>query len=514
MPDKNCYPGHLAKILIILFSLYWTMPAVADTEDADDFEIDPELPWLNVSRPLQLKELRGKAVLLDFWTYGCINCVHVLEDLKRLGKKYHPHLAVIGVHTPKFDREKNIKALRNIIVRYDIEHPVVNDVESQLGRYYGMRAWPTQVLIDPRGVPLGKVTGEGNYELLDSVIGDLLQEFKAELNPTPLPLSPEKERFEKSLLAAPGKITVSDAHIAISDTLHHRILISDHDGNITAIFGGNASGSKDGSSNEASFSSPQGVVFSGRRLFVADTGNHLIRELNLDTRMVKTIAGNGTLEQPRLGEYDAREIGLRSPWGLALKGTSLYISMAGSHQIWRLQLTNGKIENYAGSGREGLKDGPRQISRFSQPSGLSIRGDWLYVADSEDSSIRRINLDSERVETLVGTGLFDFGDRDGPFDQALLQHVLGVAALADGRIVIADTYNHKLKLLDLTRKKITTLAGDGRTGSDGSDTLLNEPGGLAVLGDDILITDTNNNRIMKYNLRDPALVEWKLKQKD
>ena len=514
MPDKNRYPGHLVKTLIILFSLYWTAPAVADREDADDFEISPELPWLNVSRPLQLKELRGKAVLLDFWTYGCINCVHVLEDLKRLEKKYHPYLAVIGVHTPKFDREKNIKALRNIIVRYDIEHPVVNDVESQLGRYYGMRAWPTQVLIDPQGVPLGKVTGEGNYELLDSVIGDLLQEFKAELDPTPLPLSLERERFEKSLLAAPGKIAVSDTHIAISDTLHHRILISDHDGNIIAVFGGNGPGNKDGSSKEARFSSPQGVVFSGRRLYVADTGNHLIRELDLDTGTVKTIAGNGSLEQPRLGAYDAREIGLRSPWGLALKGTSLYIAMAGSHQIWRLQLTTGKIENYAGSGREGLKDGPLQISRFSQPSGLSIRGDWLYVADSEDSSIRRINLDSEQVETLVGTGLFDFGDRDGPFDQALLQHVLGVAAIADGRIVIADTYNHKLKLLDLTGEKVTTLAGGGRTGSDESDTRLNEPGGLAVLGDDIFIADTNNNRIMKYSLRDPTLVELKLKQKD
>jgi len=498
MPDKNRYPGLLIKTLIVSFSLYSTTPVMADREEAGDFEISPELPWLNVSRPLQLKELLGKAVLLDFWTYGCINCIHVLEDLKRLEEKYRPHLAVIGVHTPKFDREKDIKALRNIIVRYDIEHPVVNDVESQLGRYYGMRAWPTQVLIDPKGVPLGKVTGEGNYELLDSVIGDLLQEFKPELDPTPLPLSLEKERLEKSLLAAPGKIAASDTRIAISDTLHHRILISDHDRNIIAVFGGNRPGNKDGGSNKARFSSPQGVIFSGRRLFVADTGNHLIREIDLDTKTVKTIAG----------------IGLRSPWGLALKGESLYISMAGSHQIWRLQLTTGKIGSYAGSGREGLKDGPLQTSRFSQPSGLSIHGEWLYVADSEDSSIRRINLDNERVETLVGTGLFDFGDRDGPFDQALLQHVLGVAALADGRIVIADTYNHKLKLLDLTRKKVTTLAGDGRTGSDRSDTRLNEPGGLAVLGEEIFITDTNNNRIMKYNLRDPTLVEWRLKQKD
>lgn len=175
------------------------------------FEFSPDMPWLNVSKPIRLSELKGKVVVLDFWTYGCINCVHVLEDLKTLETKYHPYLAVIGVHTPKFDREKELKALRNIVVRYGIEHPVVNDVEFRAGRYYGMRAWPTQVVIDPQGIPLGKVIGEGNLDILDSAIAKLIEEQKDRLDPTPLPISLESEKLERSPLAAPEKSPSLDA---------------------------------------------------------------------------------------------------------------------------------------------------------------------------------------------------------------------------------------------------------------------------------------------------------------
>ncbi|MCP5016310.1 MAG: thiol-disulfide isomerase, partial [Ketobacter sp.] len=256
---------------------------------------------------------------------------------------------------------------------------------------------------------------------------------------------------------------------------------------------------------------PQGLAFTEDGLFVADTGNHLIRFIDLNTESVKTVAGNGELDIPRFGSFDALRVKLRSPWGLAIKGNNLYIAMAGTHQIWRFNMTNGNIEHYAGSGREGLRDGPLALARFSQPSGLSIAHKWLFVADAEDSAVRRIDLEQAQVETLTGTGLFDFGDRDGSFEEAALQHVLGVGAINAKRLVIADTYNHKIKQLDLEHRKITTLAGTGIPGRGKKPYQLNEPGGLAVLDDLILIADTNNHRIMKYDLKGRTMEEWRLR---
>ncbi len=486
-----------------------------DTDNPPAIEFDPALPWLNVTRPLTLDDLKGKVVILDFWTYGCINCIHVLEDLKRLKHKYGDKIAIIGVHTPKFDNEKNIDTLRRIVVRYDVDHPVVNDVESRLGRLYGMRAWPTQYVIDPEGGVLGKVIGEDNYEIFDKTIKKLLEKHAAIIDETPLPIALEKDKLEKSLLAAPGKIAVSDRYVAISDTLHHRIILASHDGRIKKIIGGKSSGFVDGASAKARFKSPQGLAFSDSGLYVADTGNHSIRYINLASGKVSTVAGNGKNEVHRGREYAARKIGLRSPWGIALKESQLYIAMAGIHQIWRLDLKKKSIGPYAGSGREGISDGSLKRSSFSQPSGLSLIGELLYVADAEDSALRRIDIRKQQVETLAGTGLFDFGDRDGPLKKAELQHLLGVAVLDKEHIFIADTYNHKLKLVDLKKRTITTVAGTGKPGKGEGVALraaLNEPGGVAVLDGKILVADTNNNRIVQYVLKSRRLSEWKLRK--
>ncbi|MEG7521993.1 MAG: redoxin domain-containing protein [Chromatiales bacterium] len=468
---------------------------------------------MNVSRPLTLDDLHGKVVILDFWTYGCINCIHVLADLKRLEEKFGHQLLVIGVHTPKFDNEKNLETLRNIVVRYGIDHPVVNDVTFMLGAHYGMRAWPTRVLIDPTGTVLGNIIGEGKYDLFDETISQLLKEHKPILDATSIPLKLERERLASSILAAPGKIAASDRYVAISDTLHHRILLVNHEGIILRIFGGMDAGNRDGPASTSRFDSPQGLVFGKKGLYVADTGNHLIRYIDLETSTVSTIAGNGKLKRYRSGEFDALHIGLASPWGLTLKENHLYIAMAGSHQIWRYDTQSGKLISYAGSGREGIDDGDLMSATFSQPSGLTISDDWLYVADAEDSAVRRIQLTEGSVETVAGTGLFDFGDRDGDLELAKLQHVLGIAAYGADRLFIADTYNHKLKLIDLVERRIGTTLGNGNPGrasGDSSAFQLNEPGGLVRLGEKILIADTNNHRIVAFDVDSGQASEWKL----
>ena len=509
----------MAILLLVLavMSLQFNQAALADKKSTADpattFEFNPELDWLNVSTPLTLKGLRGKVVIFDFWTYGCINCVHVLPDLAKLDEKYGNSLAVIGVHTPKFENEKNLDTLRAVVIRYDIKHPVVNDVDWEIGDEFGMRAWPTQVVLDPTGEALGSVMGEGNYDVLDAAVGRLLKEHESLINEDPLPIALEAERVQDSYLAAPGKIAVSDRYVAISDTLHHRIVVADHEGNVQVLVGDSVAGSNDGDLETARFRSPQGLAFADEKLYVADTGNHSIRRIDLKKRQVVTIAGKGESSISSAGEFDARKVKLRSPWGLAVRKPWLYIAMAGTHQIWRLNMKTGKLANFAGSGREGIVDGDLDGARFSQPSGLSILGEWLYVADAEDSAVRRIHLKRKRVDTLVGTGLFDFGDRDGPFWDALLQHGLGVATLDKARVLVADTYNHKIKLLDLKSREVTTLVGTGKPGDrigQGVETELNEPGGLALLGDKVLIADTNNHRIVGYDLKKQTATHWDL----
>jgi len=509
---------YLCLTSLFLMSLFGNQIAEAKPHPKA-IEFAEDLPWLNVSRPLTFKDLKGKVVILDFWTYGCINCIHVLEDFRKLEKKYGDKIAIIGIHTPKFDNEKNIETLRRIVVRYGIEHPVINDIDSIMARQYGMRAWPTQFLIDPQGKILGRVVGEGNYELFVENIDKLLKQQAANLSDHKLPIMLVKKSFAKSMLAAPGKIAVSPDNkmVAISDTLHHRIILTNKKGKIIKYIGGKQSGYRNGSSKQARFLTPQGLVFTDKGLYVADTGNHTIRYIDLKTGNVKTVAGNGKNEMHIGKNYKATSIGLRSPWALALKDKQLYIAMAGIHQIWKFDIEKNKIGRWAGSGDESIDDGSLNQSSFSQPSGLSLIENKLFVADSEDSAVRVIDLKKKQVKTLVGSGLFDFGDKDGKFSKARLQHVLGVASKDPKRVYIADTYNHKLKLLDLKTKKIITVAGTGKPGKGAgkgaekaTKSALNEPGGIVFLDDNILIADTNNNRIMQYDPVRKELSEWKV----
>lgn len=475
------------------------------------------LDWLNVPAPLTPEGLAGKVVILDFWTYGCINCIHVAEELRRLEERFGNRLAVIGVHSPKFDHERNLEALRSTIVRLDRRHPIVNDPDWVLMQHYGARAWPTLAMFAPDGSWIGKVSGEGHEERLARMIERVMERFAGALSDRPLPLSLEKDRFASALLAAPGKIAASDdgGPVAVSDTLHHRVILAAPDGKILRVIGSGAPGSRDGPAQDAQFRLPQGLAFAGELLIVADAGNHSVRSVDLTTGQVRTLAGTGRVGLSRQdGEHDALHLDLRSPWDVAARGGEVFIAMAGSHQIWRLGLGDGKIAPYAGSGREGLDTGPLRRASFSQPSGLVLTGDDLYVADAEASAIRRVRLDLGTVANLVGTGLFDFGDRDGTLYKAALQHPTGIVALGPGRLAVADTYNHKVKLIDLKAGTLTTVLGTGKPGrriGRTSETELNEPGGLALADGRLLIVDTNNHRILALRLDSNQVEEWHLR---
>ncbi len=462
--------------------------------------------WLNTSKPLTIAELKGKVVLLDFWTYGCINCIHIIPDLKKLEAKYANDLVVIGVHSGKFTNERETENIRKIIVRYGLEHPVVNDADFKIWDAYGVEAWPTQVLVDPNGNLALKTTGEGQLNLLDKKIGETVMEFRSQgkLNENPLKFALERDKSADTSLLFPGKI-LADAksnRLFIADSSHNRIVVTSLDGALLETIGSGTAALTDGDFKAASFKRPQGMALDGNFLYVADTENHSIRRIDLTAKRVETVAGTGA--QGGYGEGGAvKTVALNSPWDLQLVGRELYIAMAGLHQIWRMDLDKNEVAPFAGSGREARTDGNLEESAFAQPSGLASDGKMLYVADAESNIIRAIDLTKQTVKTLAGGNLFDFGDKDGTGDDARFQHPLGVAVFGKD-ILLADTYNYKIKRLDPASQTVKTLFGAGKID-------FYEPGGLSVAGNKLYVADTNNNRIRVVDLRSKQISTLEIK---
>jgi thiol-disulfide isomerase/thioredoxin len=481
---------------------------------APDF---PEsMEWLNTARPLSLKDLRGKIVLLDFWTYCCINCMHIIPDLKKLEAKYAKELVVIGVHSAKFENEKQTENIREAVKRYEIEHPVLNDRDFQVWRSYSARAWPTLMLINPQGRIIGAHSGEGIYELFDEIIGETVRYFDGKGLIDRKPVTFELEKQPPSILSYPGKIVADEKskRLFFTDSNHNRVVVTSTNGDILESIGEGSIGLKDGTFETAQFFRPQGLCFDSKSelVYVADTENHAIRKVDLKARTVTTLAGNG--RQARRHNQGGKGVELNSPWDLILIGEKLYIAMAGPHQLWTLDTKTLEAKVHAGTGQENIADGTLKYCALAQPSGITTDGKKLYFADSEVSAVRSADIDPDgRVETLIGEGLFVFGDVDGKFPGARLQHPLGVA-FHEGMVFVADTYNHKIKKLNPKTKELTSFIGIGKRGvSDGpaSKASLNEPAGLCFAGGNMYIADSNNHLIRVCDLKSGIVstMQWK-----
>lgn len=443
--------------------------------------------WLNTDRAWSIKDFEGKIVLLDFWTFGCINCQHIVPDLKRLEEEFADVLVVIGVHSAKFDAEKQHETIRQAILKFGIVHPVVNDAEFELWDQYGVKAWPTIVLIDPHGKVIGQHAGEGVYVTVKPYIESLIEEHNDSLNREPLRF--HVEQSEKSLLSFPSKL-VSDTNgnLYLSDSGHNRILKLGQEGNVLDVIGSGKQGFDNGSYKDASFYEPHGMALYGDILYVADAKNNAIRKVDLVQRQVTTVAGTGELSYYFMEDKVDEPVNPNSPWDLLIVEDTMYIASAGNHQILRMDLETEMVYRFAGSGREALRDGVLLEASFNQPSGLANNGHVLYIADAEASAIRTLNIETGMVLTPLGRGLFDFGDIDGNTDDALLQHCTGVEVI-DSDIFIADTYNGKIKVLDLSRNKVWTL-------TDG----LHEPNDLLFHNGQLWVTSTNSHQLFKIDL--------------
>jgi DNA-binding beta-propeller fold protein YncE len=472
---------------------------VAGTVEAPAF---PEgLDWINTAEPIELNDLKGKVVLLDFWTYGCINCIHVIPDLERLEQEFADELVVIGVHSAKFTNEGQTENLVDIVQRYDIKHPVVNDENYEIWGTWGVNAWPTTALIDPAGKAVGIRPGEGVYDALQPVIAALVAEFDQAnaINREPFEYALEATTAPARPLRYPGKVLATDGRLWIADTGHNRILEVDPiSGEVMDAWGSGAKGFDNGASLEATFNAPQGITFNPEAnvLYVADVGNNAVRTIDLASGDVSTLIGDGTLGWPPTGGA-LGETRLNSPWDVLYSDDFVYIANAGTHQIWAADLARERVAPLIGSALEGTANGSFPEAELAQPSGLALseRGE-LFFADSESSSVRVGLLLNAVTDLVVGgdASLFEFGDVDGQGNAARLQHPLGLA-LDGSTLYVADTYNSKIKRIDIENGGVTSWLGESAGWADGSEPLFNEPGGLSFDAGLLYVADTNNHSI-------------------
>ncbi|GGJ15966.1 NHL domain-containing thioredoxin family protein [Streptomyces brasiliensis] len=454
--------------------------------------------WLNTGgTQYTLADLRGRIVILDFWTFCCINCLHVLDELRELEEKHRDTVVIVGVHSPKFVHEAEHGAVVDAVERYGVEHPVLDDPELATWKQYAVRAWPTLVVIDPEGYVVAQHAGEGHAHAIARLVEELEAEHAAKgtLRRGDGPyVAPEPE---PTVLRFPGKaMLLPGGNFLVSDTTRHQLVELAEDGeSVVRRIGSGVRGFADGAADAASFSEPQGLaLLDDSSVIVADTVNHALRRVDLATGEVSTLAGTGKQWwQGSAASGPAREVDLSSPWDVALFGGKVWIAMAGVHQLWAYDPAEGTVGVAAGTTNEGLVDGPADQAWFAQPSGLAATADRLWLADSETSALRWVDPDGT-VHTAVGTGLFDFGHRDGAAEQALLQHPLGVTALPDGSVAVADTYNHALRRFDPASGEVTTLATD-----------LREPSDAVLVGDDIVVVESARHRLTRLRLPEEAV---------
>jgi thiol-disulfide isomerase/thioredoxin len=434
--------------------------------------------WLNTGgRALSLSDLRGRFLLLDFWTFCCVNCLHVLDELRPVEATHRDELVVVGVHSPKFVHEADPVALDHAVERYSVEHPVLDDPQLRTWQAYAARAWPTLVLVDPEGYVVAQYAGEGHAHAIDALITELAPSYRDRGA-----LRTGEELFvaredESTALRFPAKaVALPDGTVLVADAGRDRLVQLEVD--LTTVRRSLA---------EGELREPNGLCLLpediaaavGYDVVVADTVGHRLAGVRVADGAVTALAE-----------------GMNSPWDVAWWRDRVWVAMAGDHTLATFEPATGDVATVAGTRNEGLLDGPLPGAWFAQPSGLAADGDRLWLADAETSALRYVDGDADgpRVHTVVGEGLFDFGFRDGGRDAARLQHPLGVA-VHEGRVLVADTYNGAVRRFDPATGELDTVVQG-----------LAEPSGFVITDSQVVVVESAAHRLTPVELR-PQVVE-------
>jgi thiol-disulfide isomerase/thioredoxin len=462
-----------------------------------------------------LAALRGRVVVLDFWTAGCINCRHLVPELHALHARTGDALALLGVHCGKYPAERDTAFIADACDRLGIAHPVLNDRQFRTWRAYAVRAWPTVVVIDAAGLVVGMHAGEITAEALHAFVAPLLRDAGRErprpggrdprarhddgdddrraarippsAAPGTVPSAPvsaqrgpsPETRAAATTLRHPSALALHPTRpglVAIADTGHRRLLVATLDAERATATIVHA---RDG------WPDVQGLAWGDDdTLLVAATGAHRVHALDVRTGDARVLAGTGVRVRT---DADRAAGAMASPWGLARVGDALHVAMAGTHQLWTHDIARGTTRLLAGSGGEAIVDGVGDAALLAQPTALATDGTTLWVACAEGNAVRAVDPATATVTTLVGTGLFDFGHVDGTGDAVRLQHPEGLAWDArHRRLVIADSYNGALRTLDAATRTVTTLARG-----------LDHPTGVVALGDGtLLVAETRAHRLL------------------
>ena len=513
-PKDKSFLLLIASCLIVITTIYSLFSNLFFTSNNLDKIFSKnvgENNWINVANPLTLKDLKGRVILLNFWTYDCVACTHILPQIKKLENELGNKLTVISIHSGKFDNQKNLNSIIKATLRHDITHAVINDSNLTIWNSFGVKAWPTLILIDPKGNIKKTYVGEKEADNLTDDVKKITNKFRYDLNRDPLPLLLEKNKIAKRVLNYPTKIEYVKnfpfrAHNApaflIANSGKNNILVSSLSGEIILQIGSGKSGFRDGSFEDAEFNMPTGMLYDAGKLYVADSGNHSIRLINFKEQSVATIVGSGqkggAITKSSIAAKDA-ELSFPTDLEFYPSINQIAIANSGSNQILQYDLAKQEISALAGNGNMGIDDGKYPQNSLAQPYDLAIYNGKLYFVDSETSALRILEKDGI-VKTLIGKGLFDFGYKNGSKNQALMQHPLALTA-DDTGIYISDSFNHAIRKYDPISGEISTAIGGSKGDSLGSssNTKFDEPEGIISILDRFYLVDSNNNRIVIIN---------------
>lgn len=494
----------LFLLLMIVVNPFW---GITQPRPVKAPEFPTGLTWLNCQEPLSLEKIKGYVVLLYFWTYSGVSCQHILPDVEYLQEKYRDQpFLVIGVHSGRFPNEHEPANVRAALMRYGISQPTVVDETLSFRKKYGLKMWPTFILLDGENNGVLILSGEKRRHVLDQVIQDTLKQGKKNKTLLPKKWTYQELPEPSTVLYFPTKLAfdANENVLYIADSGHHQIvaakLTTPLSAEVMQRLGSGKKGCKDGIYSVATFANPQGLAFHENTLYVADTDNHAIRAVQLKEKKITTLCGNG--------QYGA--FGLpNSPTDLVFKDNTLFITMAGNHQLWQLDVLKKKMTLWVGNGYPDKIDGSAMGSSLAQPSCITMdeKGEEFFFVDSESSALRSFSTTNKQVKTLICAGLFKYGFMDGKFATAALQNPQSIQYDA-GKILLADTFNHALRLADLKREEIITLIS--RQNNNPDSPLLWEPSGVLMVSPYIYIADTNNHLIRVYHITTKQLENLKL----